>query len=106
MTQIKLIAHDESLYIANADIHDADVRAEEAADAARYGFSPDSLLMVRYASGDADRAPWPLVQDSYWVGDKGADALRSALYDAREMGLLAPDARAVTLPDGSTFAID
>lgn len=56
----------------------------------------DPGLMVAYPSGDYDVIKWP---------NPETDNLRSALYDAREMGLI-PDVGEVVLPDGATFTID
>ena len=57
----------------------------------------DSILLVRYAAGDCDSINWPF-------GERDAENLRSALFDAYEVGEL--ETRTVLLPDGSKFAID
>jgi len=56
------------------------------------------LLICQYPAGDHDLAHWPFCED-------GERILRSALYDAREQGLM-PDAKTVVLPDGTEFVID
>jgi hypothetical protein len=71
---IKLIANDGSLYLA-----------------------PEKILLVRYPEGDCDSINWP------FQSKKDVENLESALFDAREMGDVPSDTRAVTLPDGGFF---
>jgi hypothetical protein len=58
------------------------------------------LLVKRYENGDSDCDTIRNVKSK-----KNQDNLRSALYDAREMGLI-PDVSYVLLPDGAKFEID
>ncbi len=56
---------------------------------------PD-LILYRYSSGDCDTVNWP---------NPNIKLLRGALFDAREMGVIA-DIPSVLLPDGTQFDID
>lgn len=63
------------------------------------------ILLCRYEAGDCDTIHWPLRRVEYegWTLDDAAN-LRTALYDAYEMGQLTE--RSVLLPDGQRFDID
>jgi hypothetical protein len=56
----------------------------------------DTLLIYYYPSGDVDTIAWPRPNPQH---------LRSALYDAREQGII-PNVPAVILPSGKEFLID
>lgn len=56
------------------------------------------ILLKRYDAGDCDTIP-------NVRSKKNRDNLVSALYDAREMGLI-PEVSYVLLPDGTKFEID
>ena len=91
MTQ--LLEKDGSLYAPFEAITDA-VQRNFCSNNGKEGRDP--ILMLEYPSGDVDTIKWP---------NFNADNLRSALYDAREMGLI-PDEPAVLLPDGTEFEIE
>jgi len=84
---VTLIVKDKSLHTAQSDIVDA-LQAKHATD--------DPILIVEHPSGERDTIRWPR---------PNAEHLRSALYDAREMGMI-PPVRTVKLPNGETFEID
>lgn len=66
----------------------------------------DPVLVVEYPSGEHDTIPWPLTPATWPLTPaKWVERLRSALFDAREMGLI-PDVPSVRLPDGTVFLID
>jgi len=71
---------------------------ERAASARKHGWPDDKnqLLVCHYDAGDCDTIKWP---------NPNKENLRSALFDAREMGLI-PDEPYVELPDGKLFGID
>ena len=56
----------------------------------------DAMLLCRYPAGDCDSASWP---------NPNIAALRGALFDARETGLIR-DGASVLLPNGEEFFID
>lgn len=56
------------------------------------------ILLKRYDAGDCDTIP-------NVRSKRNRDNLVSALYDAREMGLI-PEVSYVLLPDGTKFEID
>lgn len=66
----------------------------------------DTILVYMYPAGDADTIPWPFKKDAYWTQSKWNKALAGALFDAREMGDLPGNTKAVLLPDGKEFVID
>lgn len=69
-------------------------------------YIPDGpVLLCMYGAGDCDTIPWPFPEGSaYWTKEKWEGCLRSALFDAREMGEI-PDEPTVELPDGTIFTI-
>lgn len=74
----------------------------------KYGqlYAAGELLVCIYPAGDCDTIRWPFPQDStYWTRDSWEQALRRALFDARETGQI-PDVTEVLLPDGTVFMID
>lgn len=88
MKQTRIITDDGILCTAKADIQDP---------LAAQFYSHDPVLVVTHQSGERDTIEWPLC-------DGGAELLRSALYDARERGII-PDVQSVVLPDGVEFWI-
>jgi hypothetical protein len=69
-----------------------------------------NLLLCVYPAGDCDTIPFPPPASGhgaeYWTAERWTSALACALFDAREMGNLPADCRAVNLPNGSVFEID
>lgn len=66
----------------------------------------EDILICSYDAGDVDTVPFPFPTDSpYWDKAKWDFAMKRAIYDAREMGLI-PDDPAVELPDGTVYQID
>jgi hypothetical protein len=66
-------------------------------------FTADPILLCRYPEGDVDSISWPMPAND--DANNWQSMLRSALYDARETGII-PNVAAVVLPDGSEFGID
>lgn len=64
------------------------------------------LLLVMYDAGDCDTIPWPPEKATYWTPEEWRWKLRSALFDAREMGDVPLMCKTVTLPNGDPFDID
>ena len=89
MNPITLIAANGQLFIPNSAISD-ELQREWHGNA-------DILIVRRYDAGDCDTIAWP---------NPDQENLRSALYDAREMGQIPGDTTSVLLPDGSEFTID
>lgn len=94
MTTIELIAKGDDLYTKFADISD-DLQRE-------YWFSDneklrDPILLYQYPEGDCDtiNAEKPNIEH-----------MRSALYDARESGLIPHDTTTAILPGGQSISID
>lgn len=85
---ITLIDHNGELYAPNADIYDDLMR--------QWYDGRHALLIYEYPDGDHDTISWP---------DYKPEHLRSALYDAREQGII-PDVNEVQLPDGTVFTIE
>ena len=88
MTLIKLVAHDRDLYTPNGAIVDREQR--------EWHKGADSLLMADYGM-DCDTVCWP---------NPDLKVLRHALFDAREMGTIPADTKAVLLPDDTQVEID
>lgn len=66
----------------------------------------EDLLICQYDMGDVDTIPFPFPADSeYWTKETWTNALRRALFDARECGQI-EDRSQVELPDGTMFDID
>lgn len=83
---IQLVVHDGDLHTRLEDIKDP---------LQRKWHTQDVLMVSHYDAGDCDTIAWP---------EYDAENLRSALYNAREMGLI-PFVHSVLLPDGKEFAI-
>lgn len=67
-------------------------------------FSSDPVLLCEHPGGDHDTIVWPAPRGERERANWRL-MLRSALYDARECGVI-PNIAAVILPDGSEFGID
>lgn len=68
-------------------------------------YAGDNVLICVYDSCDCDTIPWPLdTSFDYWTEETWNNALRRALFDARECGYI-PDEPTVELPDGTVFTI-
>lgn len=66
----------------------------------------NDILVCVYDTGDCDTIPFPFPKLSgYWTKEKWENALRRALFDARETGQI-EDRSSVELPDGTMFNID
>ena len=63
------------------------------------------VLLYFYPAGDCDSIPWPLISE-FRLEIKLREQLASALFDAREMGIIPLFAQSVLLPDGTRFCID
>ena len=96
MNLIALIVVYGSLAVDEKDIHSAELREHFQAFHQK-DRQPGVVLLRRYDGGDADTIRWPKPNE---------ENLKSALFDAREMGLLPPFAEEVVLPDGTPFEID
>lgn len=95
---IQLIAKNGRLYFPQGGLDD---NGNEVAD-------QPSLLLVRYAAGDCDTVPWPLVPAPYngTTVEGLVQRLACALYDERECNpFFTPNAK-ILLPDGELFNID
>ncbi len=86
-TEVKLVAEDGCLYTPK------EAMSKELRDLDFYQDNP--ILIVHHPEGDHDTIKWPR---------PNAKHLRSALFDAREQGLI-PDVREVLLPNGEMFVI-
>lgn len=103
-TQVKLIAKYGCLYSLFDAIVDDLVREHFRQCGLTNPFKPKSerghpdnpILLVEHEGGDHDTIAWPLIKRGH---------LASALFDARESGII-PDVAEVILPDGGTFDID
>lgn len=96
MNGTMLVAHDGDLYYPRAAIKDT--AFEELFSELCSGFAPDDgsvIIVHRYPDGDADTIPWPMVRDR----DKWLRALRAAIFDDRETGLIGD--QQFFLPDGT-----
>lgn len=88
MKQIKLIVEGGRLYTAHADIVDKLMK----------DYYKDNVILIKqYDAGDYDTIKFPKPNE---------ENLRSALYDARETGVIPGDTTEVELPDGTIFQID
>lgn len=84
---VRLIDKDGTLYTSEADIVD---------DLCRSHFKGDGTCILISRIEDVNTIQWP---------NPNERELRSALFDAREMGMI-PNVRTVQLPDGSEFSIE
>ncbi len=83
---VKLIDRDGTLYTAESDICD-EITAKH--------FKGDEVCILIARIDDVNTIAWPNPDER---------ELRSALFDAREMGMI-PNVQSVLLPDGSEFRI-
>jgi hypothetical protein len=83
---VTLLVQDGCLHTSVADI----------TDGLQKEFADGNPLLVAGWGESACTIKWPLFNQT---------RLREALFDAREMGMIA-DVRSVVLPDGRTFQID
>lgn len=98
MQTIQLIDKNGQLYFPQGGLND---NLKEVAD-------KPALLLVRYAAGDCDTVPWPLVPGPYngTTVEGLAQRLACALYDERECNPFFPADARIALPDGTIFNID